>query len=73
MPAASTHIVMTSWMYGVSTRKKATPASPTATKPRPAAPITSAPNRATSFGVCGATNIITNEIGSSRTAASSGE
>ena len=33
----------------------------------------SAPKRATSFGVCGATAIITTEIGSSRTAAPSGE
>ena len=36
-------------------------------------PIWSAPKRATSFGVFGATAIITTEIGSSRTAAPSGE
>ena len=36
-------------------------------------PTLSAPKRATSLGVLGATAIITNEIGSSRTAAPSGE
>ena len=46
---------------------------PMATSPRPADATLLAPKRATSFGVCGATVIITAENGSSRTAAPSGE
>ena len=74
MPPASTHIVTSELEVGVSTRNRAIAGEPEAderrARPRP---TLSAPKRATSFGVCGATAIITTEIGSSRTAAPSGE
>ncbi len=72
MPQARTTSTITRNQYGVEVENRAVPTSARATSVSPDAATRSAPKRTTSLGVFGATIIIVAEMGSRRSAASSG-